>query len=127
MKNHELLNLNKHNTLRKTTSIILLGISSLALFACGGESEETQPAKTDIVEQTGVNQTYFDDGSRLTEYKDSDKYADIKSFCDGRDLVEQTEFKVSAYKAAGNSMARSVNHPACDDGKLVPSDFNIPG
>jgi hypothetical protein len=127
MKNHEHLNLNKNSTLRKTAAVVLLGISSLTLFACGDNETDNQPNRTDSVEQTGVNHIYFDDGSRLTEYRDSDNYADIKSFCDGHDLVDQTEFKKDIKKAAGNSVERSVGHPACTDGVLTPSDFHISG
>ncbi len=71
MKNHEHLNLNKNSTLRKTAAVVLLGISSLTLFACGDNETDNQPNRTDSVEQTGVNHIYFDDGSRLTEYRDS--------------------------------------------------------
>lgn len=114
--------------LRKTAAAILLGVSSLAIASCGGSAEsatDSAAKKIDTIEQSGAQYTYFDDGSRMTIYQDEDNYADVLSFCDGRDLVDQTEFMTYFEKGAGNSIERSVDHPACADGKLTPDDFRI--
>lgn len=122
------------NRLRKIATAVLLGVSSLAIASCSRSAEsatDNPPKKTDSIERSGVHYTYFEDGSRITKYRDQANYADILSFCDGRDLVDQTErFLRPGYsieRAAGNSIQRSVNHPACADGKLTSDDFSALG
>ncbi|MCA9331606.1 hypothetical protein KC968_01550 [Candidatus Saccharibacteria bacterium] len=127
MKNFEQLPSNG-NMLRRTTAALALCISAVAVTACGGNAEpERDNGVIETVDQTSVSHTYFEDGSRLTEYKDADNYAPILSHCDGRDLVDQTNFAKAPYKGAGNAIDRAVDHPACADGRLTPDDFIIPG
>ena len=76
---------------------------------------------------------YFDDGTRLIKFSGQEVHSpdygytpnDIYEFCDGRDLVEETLTYVGGNGELPESLSRSVNHPACADGKLTPSDFTI--
>ncbi|MCA9349325.1 hypothetical protein KC878_04280, partial [Candidatus Saccharibacteria bacterium] len=61
----------------------------------------------------------------LSFFNDQENYADIIEFCDGNDLVEQTALSTYGSGAAGNAIARTIDHPACLDGMLTPSDFEV--
>lgn len=116
----------RQRPLRTAGLAIAVGLASLTLAACGNDSgERSEAIPTETAEGAGVSYTYFEDGSRLTQYSDSG-FADILAFCDGPDMLEQTDFATAAYKA-GNAIFRSVDHPACADGKLTASDFKIAG
>lgn len=118
----------KQSRLRTVGLAIAVGLSALSLTACAEEPQQPKagdPA-VETVEGTDVTYTYFDDGSRLTTYADG-RFSNILTVCDGADLVEQTQFNSwSSYRAgAGNDISRSVDHPACTDGRLTATDFTI--
>ena len=95
---------------------IALGAALLAFTGCAGESS-SNPAER-ITESTSDDRnvdaitTYYEDGSRTVQIRDGLK-ATINQFCDGNDLVEIYD----------RALDRSVDHAACEDGKLTPADF----
>jgi hypothetical protein len=115
--------------LRTLGLAVATGAAAIALVSCGGEATDAQSfTATDTIKEAGVEHTYYDDGSRLTEYTDeAGDYSDVWAYCDGPDMVEQTAYNGGYKAAAGNAQTRSVAHPACADGKLTPSDFQIAG
>lgn len=113
------------NKLRRTTAALALCVSTIALGACGNSSEQPQPSEK--IEDISTRDTYYEDGTRITTFSDSDNYAPVMSFCDGADLIDQTAFMQGYKKGAGNSIERTPSHPACADGKLTSDDFRIPG
>lgn len=101
---------------------------ALTLGACGGDSspevkltpeEEAQKAIDGV---PAIEAEYLPNGNRLLKYTNDRRYTDILQVCDGVDLLEQT----ARYSDAGQAPSRSVNHPACADGRLTPEDFQLP-
>ena len=121
----------KQNRLRTAGFAIAAGIASLALASCGSDSEDSSSRGATPIESmtsSGMEHTYLDDGSRLTTYPGSgDAFSDVLAYCDGSDLVEQTDFNQHYKAGAGNNIARSAGHPACTDGRLTATDFTIEG
>lgn len=115
------------NKLRRTIASVGLCISAIALSACGGTDTPPEPKQTEKIENPSTQNTYYEDGTRITTFSDSENYASVLSYCDGPDLLEQTAFMRGYKRGAGNSIERTPNHPACADGKLTPDDFRIPG
>ncbi|MDQ2972949.1 MAG: hypothetical protein M3Q79_00500 [bacterium] len=105
----------------------LLAITLATLGGCGIDGEEgTVPASNENGAVPSVQVEYYDNGNRLLSYSNiNGQLADIFQTCDGRDLLEQTEFFKYGYGAAGNSISRSVGHSACVDGILTPEDFQL--
>ena len=115
--------------------VALAVISTLGLTACAnnGEQSTSGTATSQETVETPTNEikrqvAYSEDGSRTiylsgSADKDDAYYvgANIYQFCDGKDLVEETlrHWRV----AAGIAISRSVQHPACADGKLTEADF----
>lgn len=117
--------LTSRRIIRSAAFALALGVAVTGLASCGASEDTSHNAvETESIQGPRVTQTYFDDGSRLTDYKnDNEDYSDVFSYCDGLDLVDQTSYN---YKS-GNAIDRSVAHPACADGKLTPADFKIAG
>jgi hypothetical protein len=117
--------------LRAAGLALALGLATLTLASCGGEDDATQgqqPSATETTNAPGVEHTYYDDGSRHTDYKDeAGDYSDVWAYCDGPDMVEQTAYNGGYKAAAGNALTRSVGHPACTDGELTVADFRTQG
>lgn len=109
---------------RKLAAVFGL-IGGLILAGCSEhEGSEKENKEVEIIVPT-VNKEYYDNGISITTYENTDLMSTILSFCDGNDLVDQTEFIRNRSGAAGNSLSRSVGHPACADGSLTESDFNF--
>lgn len=117
------------NKLRRTIVAVGLCLSAVALSACGEAytPPEPNPKQTEKIENPSTQNTYYEDGTRITTFSDSEDYAPLLSYCDGPDLLDQTAFMQGYKKGAGNSIERTPSHPACADGKLTPDDFRIPG
>lgn len=114
----------RQHPLRTAGLAIAVGLATLTLASCGNDTDNHNAQETEAVSGPGVKQTYLDDGSRMTDYVDDNgDYSTVFSYCDGHDLVDQTAYN---YKS-GNAIARSVDHPACADGKLTAGDFKIAG
>lgn len=120
----------RQHPLRTTGLVITLGLASFALASCSQESSGTTdhdtPSATSTAGQS-IKQAYLADGTRLTTYPDGGgAFADVLAYCDGPDLVEQTSRFGEGYLyggSSGNSIDRSIDHPACTDGRLTASDF----
>ncbi len=126
-------------------AIALTMILGLGLTACSSEGKKDPPAKPHNSKPAptvpNVQVKYFANGSRelvMTAINKSgaidgkegiDVYGfsavtDIFQFCDGPDLVEETEgFTENDGNTIANGLARSVSFPGCADGRLTPSDF----
>ncbi len=106
---------------RKSRMIVAACAAGLALTGCG---EATATPSTDHrgdLYKSNVEAVYDStNGTRILLFSNMGKYAAILEFCDGPDLVEQTQWSTGG---SGNDIERSPNHPACDDGKLTPEDF----
>ncbi len=91
--------------------------------ACG--SDEVEPVKDSVIsvgnsEDFEVQVEYTPSGKRVTRLNPgTNSEESIQQFCDGGDLVEMAD----AYLEQG--VERTQNHPACDDGRLEASDFEI--
>ena len=111
--------------IRGAAFALALGVAATGLASCGASEDNSHNATTtESVHGPGVTQTYFEDGSRLTEYEDdNENYSNVFSYCDGTDLVDQTSYN---YKS-GNAISRTVEHPACADGRLIAEDFKVAG
>lgn len=115
-------------------AVIVLG--GAALMGCGGGSgEPTEPVvgyHDDIppsAEFDGVDirAEVFSNGTRIIRTEnDGYNFSDIVQFCDGPDLMEQTSLNIAYKAAAGNAPIRSVDHAACEDGRLTEADFSVP-
>ena len=115
---------------------ILLGFaltSSSVLAACGSDTQDEEMIVPETVESSvsasDIEVTYFDDGSKkLTvpgQFSSSLTDAVIIQWCEGTDMMSNSQQVHSApYRggAAGGTEI-SVNHEACADGRLTPSDF----
>lgn len=113
----------KKTFFRKAATVLLP--ASVLLAACAGDTSGNVPAPTEGGEPH-IEAVYYANGNRTLQYKNDDGVmADIFQTCDGRDLVEQSEFLKYGYGAAGNSISRSVGHAACVDGVLTPEDFAV--
>lgn len=113
----------------------LLGIplSFIALTGCAGSdepdaqiapTEAAEKAQEEIEKSPGTKITYFANGTRLIEFVNTPNRADyspILQVCDGPDLLEQSE----QYGQGAPGSDRSVDHKACQDGKLTPEDFEL--
>ena len=108
------------NTFNKLALVTALGLGSLGLAACG-EAPENKDVTIEMKGNGNVSHQYLDDGSRIT--KIHGRFSDTLAYCDGDDLVEQTHHHKYMNSGSGNAIARSVDHPACDDGRLSPEDF----
>ncbi len=116
------------------TAIALVG--GLALSGCNsdasGQPSGTPKNEVEIDGRTIVSEierTFTDDGQMLTIYGSStgaDYDTLVKSSCNGTDLVDVIAIEGHSDKGMGGSIERSPNHPACTDGRLDPSDFEIP-
>lgn len=107
------------NVIRKVAPLLL---GSAALIGCG----ESSPLDSDEERTTNptITHTYYDSGLRRIEYHgEAGHYADVLQFCDGHDLVEQTDFQRIQRGGSGNSLTRSVGHQACEDMVLTNVDF----
>jgi hypothetical protein len=116
----------KSNVIR--AALLAGGLSVVALLAgCGQSSTDRVDDAPKPEAKPTVTYEYFSDGTRQLKYTGSESkwFATIFESCDGPDLVEQTEYSGHGYGGAGNDIERSVNHPACVDGKLTESDFKI--
>ena len=96
----------------------LITVASLGLAACGSSGSSSTEVTHESNQDNSITYKYFDNGTRTINFSD-DYYATILDFCDGPDLVEQTKWD----SHAGNNVTRSVDHPACKDGRLDPEDF----
>jgi hypothetical protein len=102
-------------------------LATIALAGCGGSSTESTTASAPANQRSPYTSTvtYYPNGTRIigNENNDPDNFGDTRDVldkCDGKDLVEQTlVFNTSQ----STDISRSVNHPACADRKLTPSDF----
>lgn len=115
--------------------LALAVISTLGLTACANQGEpaapettQSQEAKDDFNNKITRKVAYSEDGSRTIYLEGSSEIQDstfvgahIYQFCDGKDLVEETlrHYRV----AAGVAISRTVQYPACADGKLTEADF----
>lgn len=109
--------------IRNISTVLALG---LGLAACTSLPEESQK---DTTIETATNtqdiriiQTYTPTGKRITafESQEPDRQFNPKiAYCDGPDLVEDTDS--SDYN--GGAAVRSVDHRACADGRLDETDF----
>jgi hypothetical protein len=102
------------------SAVLALG---LGVTACGGGSNsgtETTPP-TAGTQKTGHKITYYKDDS-VTVVDSSGYYAELKEFCQGNMFVAET-FDPYGY---GSSVDTQADSPYCADGKLTPSDFQLP-
>jgi hypothetical protein len=81
--------------------------------------------------QPSIERTFNQNGTEVTVIYDPNdsngRTTRITSYCDGPDLIDATTIRYIGYgAAAGGSIARSPNHPACADGRLDPADFETP-
>lgn len=105
-----------------------LALSGLALSACSSDEYGNEPDNSTLAETTSgnaISHEYRQDGTRLTAI--DDLFSSVLAYCDGHDLIEQTRHYKRYDSGSGNSIERSVEHPACIDGRLTPEDFKIPG
>lgn len=109
-----------------------LALASVAILCAPGCTPEPVVAdnknETDVVVETDV--VYTDDGIRSMETYLPEEISGyyrytgrLISRCDGADLLE---IYLRFASAGGGSATRTVRHPACDDGRLTPSDFISP-
>jgi hypothetical protein len=119
----------RQNPFRTAGLALAVGLASITLASCGDDSGSApKPEDTTAEDAPNIRADLYPNGTRVLRYiNDSGYYADVLQACDGTDLIEQTEFLKYGYGAGGNSVERSVNHPACADGKLTASDFKIAG
>jgi hypothetical protein len=99
--------------------ILVLGIGAAA---CGDNDQPSTPRiEREIEGRFSVNDSY-QDGQRQTEIQNSDDawIGEVYSYCDGNDLLDVMD------AGTGGSTDRTVDHPACNDGKLKPEEFRIP-
>lgn len=112
-------------------TILLIGGITISTAACGSSKEhDTAVVQTD---KSGTGPTvtykYHSNGTReiiISRDGLSDDAATantILEFCDGPDLVEESENN-TPNDWPGGGLARTVSYPACKDGKLTPSDFS---
>jgi hypothetical protein len=101
-------------------------IAAIAIAGCGSSSSETSTQTTPSKPRSPFTRTmhYYPDGTRIVSYENNDPDNqfvpfDVLDSCDGEDLVEET----LVAGVSSSSISRSVNHPACADRKLTPSDF----
>lgn len=114
----------------RRTLLMSVPLFAVALFGCGSDSDSPSAAEQQrqkmVTESPTIEAEYFANGTRQPSYKNihhDRPYAHIYQVCDGPDLLEQSD---NAYRS-GNAIFRTINHPACADGKLAPEDFAIPG
>lgn len=117
--------------IKRVSAVAALTAGALGVgTVVGAEVVGTAKPDTDEVHHTRnarfkVEDWYTPDGKRLTYYQDVGR--DINpnataSYCDGNDLVDVTRTRDDE-EIYGAFKSRSVDHPACDDGRLTPSDF----
>ena len=92
----------------------------LLLAACGTDDPVVDKPSINETVSNDITAKYFEDGTRLLVLPEN--FYDVLQFCDGMDLVDVSS---STYVEAGSSVARTINHPACADGRLTPSDFTL--
>ncbi len=112
--------LSKPNMLIASTAIL----GGLLLAGCSETQATSDPNALRVSDTKGdftVTHAYGD-GKRITSIPNgSFGVANSYEFCDANDLVE--------YWNGGHDGGpeRTQDHPACDDGALTPSDFEIEG
>lgn len=117
---------------RQISTVLML---SLGLAACAkGAPTESAPTPTPIKPDLRVTHKYTPSGKRITSIEDTldrrPQIADlvvgrtIISYCDGQDLIDIDAG--TAYYNPDDIYERTLNHPACSDGKLTPEDFTVP-
>lgn len=96
------------------------GAVSLALIlaSCGDNDEPVDPGAPEGVQHVDnepeFETTYYSNGTRSLVIWNTNRIAGyVVEACDGRDLVDYSY----------SDLERSVDHPACLDGQLTPSDF----
>jgi hypothetical protein len=107
-------------------------VAALGLAGCSGSAEQpettsvttTQPApelNKDGDGQVQIEDMYYPNGTRVRSFP-SERYwfNRVLSVCDGGDLVE---YGTSSGNGTTATVERSVQHSACADGRLTPSDF----
>jgi hypothetical protein len=116
---------------RKVLQRSALGILlAIGISACGGAEDDgtTKASSKDIIPHEAE---YPGNGSRIIRFtgttKDSENRfqfpSDILQICDGADLVE---ISLGSQNYPAGAISRSTLHPACKDGGLTPSDFEVP-
>ncbi len=123
-----------HDTYPKSKvprALILATSGALALVACSA-AESTPPPATglsqpEVATENGfsVTTTYYPDGTRSIDvdgqYNDSPP--SLFEFCDGADLLTVGNTYGTSVSA---SSERTVDYPACADGRLTSEDFQRP-
>jgi hypothetical protein len=123
---------------RKTLNRYAAGAAgaSLLLAGCGSSNYHVDASEGSVM-NTGllIYETYLQDGHRITEYHDftsktsyvddtSHGFEPTLSYCDGHDLVDVSGFADdNTDQPLASSVSRTVNDPACNDGRLSPTDF----
>lgn len=113
----------KHPELLKSRNIaafIAIAAGALSLVGCGDDNDTV----SEIAKKRSVTVEYefLSDGKRITHARESDHDLNFQrtlSYCDGTDLMDHTEL----YGGIGGNISRSPDHPACEDGRLDPEDF----
>ncbi len=111
-------------------ALLCIPLFAIALTGCSGDNDRTPPTPEERAQEAerkalGTDAEYLPNGNRLITYRNDElgEYSDILQSCDGLDLLEQTDDN----GRSGNASSRSVDHPACEDGRLTPEDFKLPG
>lgn len=110
------------------------GTLTFLLGACGGsvpakaEATKTPEAVAQKAAKNAldIKAEYLPNGSRILHYtgEEAFRYADILQVCVGVDMVSQTQ---SANYGGGNIVDIQAAYKPCQDGKLTPEDFVLPG
>lgn len=116
--------------LREKRGALALTVAfGLGASACGGANASSKPKEAPTLSANGVtiHTQYFSNGVREqtieSDATDSNNGFDVNivEFCDGKDLVSVANGDLTT-----TLPTRTVNYPGCVDGKLTPSDFQIP-
>ena len=117
---------------RRNIVLGLIGpVMLIGLVSCGDNDDHKPKAPTEQVSEGNddsspeVTTKYYSNGTSTVEVSadfPTDTGTLVVRWCEGNDLVELASVDQN-YEAGGGSVARSVGHSACNDGRLTESDF----
>jgi hypothetical protein len=110
------MEIGRNSETNRFTGAALAGIAAISLTGCSESSIEEFPEAS----------VTYEDGIRIVNF-DSEHIADTISYCDGNeedgyDLVEVNALNLDG--DGGNSMTRTPDHKACENGTLTEDDFS---
>lgn len=123
----------------KIATGLAIAIGTFGVAGCGSSDNEKNEGQVQAINQTmpaqvdntptpnespiKVTAEYFSDGTRKISHDADDDYTSIIGFCDGVDMVEQSEVIGNGDGYGSSNIERSAGHPACADNRLAPEDF----